>query len=212
MGWLYFHKPVGKKAVDTIKEGCGAEWIEKHFVAATATREAVFIVAKFHDPDSKVYVPDTDGTVRTLLVYAIKNVPNASDGYNFGYKDMAETMGPYGWPAPASIIAQCSPLQDPIGPLPDSSSLKSTRDYRAMSAKAAAQKAFKRGLKPGAKIKLAEPSPVQRHRVPALHGRALPGAWPQGHQHPCSAPTTACCAASPPASSTAPPSRSEDAS
>ena len=52
-----------------------------------------------------------------LLVYAIKSVPK--DHYNFGYKDMEEGMGPYGCEAPLSIIAQCSELQDPIGPQPD---------------------------------------------------------------------------------------------
>ena len=72
MGWLFFHKPKGVKAVDAIKNGSGAEWLEKHFVAATATREAVFMVGKFHEPESKVYVPDADGMVRVLLVFKIK--------------------------------------------------------------------------------------------------------------------------------------------
>jgi hypothetical protein len=155
MGWLFFHKPKGKKAVDAIKDGCGAEWLEKHFVAATATREAVFMVAKFHEPDSKVYVPDADGMIRALLVYAIKSVPKASDGYNFGYKDMSETMGPYGLEAPLSIIAQASELKPLIGD-PEHSSLKYAIEYRARSARAAAQKALKRGLKPGNKVTLPE--------------------------------------------------------
>lgn len=155
MGWTFFHKPKGIKAVDAIKDGCGAAWLEKHFVASSATREAVFIVAKFHEPDSDVYIPDADGMIRALLVYSIKSVPK--DEYNFGYKDMTETMGPYGCPAPMSIIAQCSELQDPIGPLPDYSSLKSARNYRAGSAAHAARKALKRGLKPGDKVTLAKP-------------------------------------------------------
>lgn len=154
MGWTFFHKPVGKKAVDAIKDGCGAEFL-KRIVASSATREAVFLVAQFHEPDSTVYVPDADGMVRVLLVYAIKSVPK--DEYNFGYKDMEETMGPYGCPAPMSIIAQCSELQDPIGPYPQWSSLKSARDYREGSAKAAANKALKRKLKPGNKVTLAAP-------------------------------------------------------
>jgi hypothetical protein len=154
VGWTFYHKPKGIKAVDSIKSGCGAEWLEKHFVAATATRDAVFIVAKFHEPDSKVYVPDADGMVRALLVYAIRSVPK--DEYNFGYKDMSETMGPYGREAPLSIIAQCSELQDPIGPLPEYCSLRSARDYRARSAAVAAQKALKRSLKAGAKVVLPE--------------------------------------------------------
>ncbi|HVG51648.1 MAG TPA: hypothetical protein VM867_08450 [Xanthobacteraceae bacterium] len=159
MGWLFFYKAKGVKSVDTIKDRCGAEWCAKHFVAASATREAVFIVGKFHEPESKEYVPDADGMIRALLVFKIKSVPNARDGYNFGYKDMSETMGPYGCPAPLSIIAQCSELQDPVGPPKRWSSLQSARDYRAASAAYAAQKALKRGLKPGSKVTLPEPIP-----------------------------------------------------
>lgn len=180
MGWTFYHKPKGIKAVDSIKNGSGREWLEKHFVASSATREAVFIVGKFHDPESKVYVPDADGMVRALLVYAIKSVPNASDGYNFGYKDMEESMGPYGCPAPMSIIAQCSELQDPIGPLPEYSSLKNARGYREGSAAHAARMKLKRGLKPGNKVTLAAPInysgiPQQRFTVEVCRVRGRKG-------------------------------------
>ena len=154
MGWTFYHKPKGVKAVDSIIAGCGPEFAQR-IVASSATREAVFLVAQFHEPDSKIYVPDADGMIRALLVYAIKSVPK--DAYNFGYKDMEESMGPYGCPAPMSIIAQCSELQDPIGPLPQWSSLKSARDYRAGSAARAARMKLKRGLKPGNKVVLPAP-------------------------------------------------------
>jgi hypothetical protein len=154
VGWTFFHKPKGIKAVDAIKNEFGAE-SAKRIVATSATREAVFIVKEYHEPDSKVYVPDANGMIRALLVFKIKSVPK--DQYNFGYKDMSETMGPYGCPAPMSIIAQCSELQDPIGPQPEWSSLTSARNYREGSAKAAANKALKRKLKPGNKVTLAEP-------------------------------------------------------
>jgi uncharacterized protein DUF6927 len=154
MGWTFYHKPKGIKAVDSIIAGCGPEFA-KRIVASSATREAVFLVAQFHEPDSKIYVPDADGMIRALLVYAIKSVPK--DAYNFGYKDMEESMGPYGCPAPMSIIAQCSELQDPIGPLPQWSSLQSARDYRAGSAAHAARMKLKRGLKPGNKVVLPKP-------------------------------------------------------
>jgi hypothetical protein len=157
MGWIFYHKPKGIKAIESIKNRCGPEWIEKHFVTASATLNAVHIVAKFHEPDSKVYVPDADGMVRAILVYSIKSVPNASDGYNFGYKDMEEGMGPYGCECAPSIIAAASPLQDPIGPLPEYSSLKSARQYRERSLAMSKAKAAKRALKVGAKVKLAKP-------------------------------------------------------
>jgi hypothetical protein len=189
MGWLFYHKPKGVKAVDSIIAGCGPEFA-KRIVASSASREAVFLVAQFHEPDSKVYVPDADGNVRALLVYAIKSVPNASDGYNFGYKDMEESMGPYGCPAPGSIIAQCSPLQDPIGPLPEYSSLKSARAYREGSAAHAARMKLKRGLKPGNKVKLAQPMSfggkqqqdfvVERCRVRGRKGQSIVFRAPDG--------------------------------
>lgn len=156
MGWIFFHKPNGKKAIETIKEQCGAEWIAKHFVAASATRDAVHIVAKFHDPDSKVYVPDPDGTVRAILVYAIKSVPS-DPSYNFGYKDMTETMGPYGHECAPSIISAASPLRPKEEETGEYSQLRSAREYRERSLSVSAAKSKKRTLKVGARVKLAEP-------------------------------------------------------
>lgn len=156
MGWTFFRKPPGKGAVETIKQEFGAEFGQR-IVASSATREAVFLVIKTHEPDSDVYVPDADGNTYALAVIAIRNNPKASDGYNFGYKDMTETMGPYGLEAPLSIIAQASPLQDPIGPQPEYSSLNSAREYRERSKRKAEAMAFKRALKPGAKVTLREP-------------------------------------------------------
>lgn len=153
MGWLFYNKPKGIKAVDSIIDHCGEEF-KKKIVASSATRNAVFLVAEFHEPESDVYVPDANGNIRVLLVYAIKSVPK--DYYNFGYKDMEETMGPYGCPAPLSIIEKCSDLKPLIGD-PEYSSLKSAITYRAESARHAAQKARKRSLKPGNKVILPEP-------------------------------------------------------
>jgi hypothetical protein len=155
MGTITFHKPAGVSAIDAIKKEMGAEWCEKHVIAATATWEAVFLVGRFHEPESTVYVPDADGFVRTLCVFKLSLAPRSH--YNFGYKDMTETMGPYGCEAPLSIIAQCSALRDPIGPEANYSSLKSAREYRARCVQAAAVKAVKRGLKPGQTVTLPEP-------------------------------------------------------
>jgi hypothetical protein len=156
MGWTYYYKPKGIKAIDSIKENSlGREWCEKHFVKASASLGAVFIVGKFHEPESKVYVPDADGMVRAILVYKIQSVPK--DHYNFGYKDMEESMGPYGCPCPPSIIEAASPLRDPIGPEPEYSSLRSARAYREGSLAAHKAKAAKRALKVGAKVKLPKP-------------------------------------------------------
>lgn len=157
MGWTFYSKPVGKSAVEAIKESFGTEWWLSHVCASTATWEAVFLVVERQDPDSGVYVPDAEGYVRELAVIAIKNSPKARDGYNFGYKDMTETMGPYGCEAPLSIITKCSPLQDPIGPQPGYSMLRSATEYRERCKVKAEVKATKRGLKPGNVVILAQP-------------------------------------------------------
>lgn len=156
MGWTYFHKPKGVKAIDTIKRELGPEY-ENKIVAASATLGAVHVVAKFHEPNSDVYVPDADGMVRAIIVFKINNVPKAKDGYNFGYKDMSETMGPYGCECAPSIIAAASPLKPKPDVWPEYSSLKSAYEYRERSLAMAKAKAAKRALKVGTKIKLAAP-------------------------------------------------------
>lgn len=153
MGWTFFHKPVGVKAVEAIKREMPTAVAEGRIVASTATREAVFLVIRTDKPGN-VYVRDADGSARALAVFKIAMRPR--DEYNFGYKDMDETAGPYGCEAPMSILAKCSELLDPVGPEPRYSSLRNAREYRARCAKAAATKALKRGLKAGTKIKLAE--------------------------------------------------------
>jgi hypothetical protein len=152
MGWLTYHKPVGVKAVDSIKDHVGAEWWAKHVVASSATREAVFLVVRRHEPDSTIYVPDADGYTRGLAVFKIGVWPKSE--YNFGYKDMTESMGPCGCEAPVSILDQCSPLRE--GETPTESSLAYARSYRERSRALAAAKAFKRGLKPGKVVTLRE--------------------------------------------------------
>jgi hypothetical protein len=157
MGWTFYRKPVGVSAVESLKEDAlGAEWVAKHVIASSATWGAAFFVVKRHDPESDVYVPDADGFTRGLAVFKIRNTPRARDGYNFGYKDMSESMGPYGCEAPLSILAQCSALRDPIGPQPEYSSLRSATEYRARCHAKAAAKAIKRRLKPGNVVTLAK--------------------------------------------------------
>lgn len=146
MGWTFQHKPVGQSAIAAIKESYGAEWWAEKVVASSATWSAVFLVVKVHEPDSTVYVPNADGFTYQLAVFAIRNTPKARDGFNFGYKDMTETMGPYGCEAPLSILAKCSELKPLIGD-PEYSSLKSATEYRARCARKAAAKAAKRSLR-----------------------------------------------------------------
>lgn len=174
MGTITYHKPKGVKAVDAIKAELGAEWCEKHLVAMTATREAVFFVGKHHDPESDVYIPDADGNVKALHIYKLVSRPK--DHFNFGYKDMSETSGPYGCEAPLSILAQCSELRDPLG-APDGS-LKWAAEYRERSKQMAEVKALKRGLKIGDVVELKEPlkfGEIERQRFVVTRCRTRKG-------------------------------------
>ena len=157
MGWTYFAKPKGVKAIEAIKRSFGDDWCAKHIIAASATLGAVHLVGKFHDPDSEVYVPDADGMIRQIIVVKTNNVPKAKDGYNFGYKDMTESMGPYGCECAPSIIEAASPLKPKPDVWPEYSSLKSAYQYRERSLAMAKAKAAKKALKVGTKIKLAQP-------------------------------------------------------
>lgn len=149
MGWLFYRKPASQTPIEAIKQACGAEWLAKHFVTAGSANSAVHIVAKFHEPDSKVYVPDPDGTVRAILVFAIRQ-----SGGEFGYKDMSESMGPSGWECGPSIIAAASPLQPNTG---EDNQLTWAHNYRERSLAKAKTKAAKQRLKEGARVKLARP-------------------------------------------------------
>ncbi|WP_316207460.1 DUF6927 domain-containing protein [Bradyrhizobium sp. SZCCHNR3118] len=149
MGWLFYRKPERQTPIEAIKERCGAEWIAKHFVKAGSANSAVHIVAQFHEPDSKVYVPDDDGMVRAILVFAIRQ----SRG-EFGYKDMSESMGPGGWECSPSIIKAASKLRpktDEDGPL------TWAHNYRERSLAKAAAKSKKQKLQEGSRVKLASP-------------------------------------------------------
>lgn len=151
MGWTFYHKPVGVKAVDSIRDNCFYGEGEKNkIVAMTATREAVFVVYKSPGPSS-IYEPDPDGSVRALLVFNISNRPK--DDYNFGYKDMEEASGPYGCECPPGFLAKASALK----PLTEEEKakdggLKWAHDYRKRCVDLFAAKALKRRLKVGDKV------------------------------------------------------------
>lgn len=156
MGWTFYQKPHGVSAVESIKKELGAAWVAKHVVAMTATWNAVFAVVERDDIGTDVYVPDADGKTRGLAVFMIRNNPRACDGYNFGYKDMTETMGPVGCEAPLSILAKCSPLQPLMPDTPDGS-LRWAHNYRDRCKRMAEAKAIKRSLKAGSVVTLAAP-------------------------------------------------------
>jgi hypothetical protein len=61
------------------------------------------------EPDT-TYVNDADGTFRWIAVFLTRK---ARDAYDFGYKDLTESMGPVEAGCPRRIIAAASPLRHP---------------------------------------------------------------------------------------------------
>jgi hypothetical protein len=57
----------------------------------------------------RTFIPDKDGSVTTALIFVTNSGERGSRSYNFGYKDMDETMGPCE-PVAASILRHLSAL------------------------------------------------------------------------------------------------------
>lgn len=97
------------------------------------------------DRDNYNYVIDPDGSYRSIAVFLTKSAKRAADGYDFGYKDMSEGMGPVEKSCPKRIIDKASALRDPTG---------YAGQWRAACLERIAKRQGKPKLQPGMKIKL----------------------------------------------------------
>jgi hypothetical protein len=97
------------------------------------------------------YVNDPDGTIRWIAVFLTK-LSSGSD-YNFGYKDLDETMGPIECDCPKRIIAAASPLRDETQGYAGEWRRRCLENVEKKSA----AKAKRNALSDGAKIKLNRP-------------------------------------------------------
>lgn len=131
MGWTFAHREKG--------EATNAEWFAREFPSgeflATATVGGTFYAAARTkaEPD-KVFA----------LVILTRWVPK--DQYNFGYKDMDETMGPNEAKAPAKIL-------DLLSPTDSEYAIK----WRARCRKNLERKAAAAKVKKGVTVKFAAP-------------------------------------------------------
>lgn len=105
--------------------------------AYVATRRALF----------PQYVPDADGSITGAVVFLLRHVPKARDGYTFGYKDIAETSGPNLNTCSARILEKLSALD------PDAAEYAQAWRDRVRTYAAAPKLA---SLKPGALVTLAQ--------------------------------------------------------
>lgn len=100
MGWLFYHREKGESNLDHFRRefGCGDRLIDG------ATKNGVFYGALRTDKT-------TSGKEEVAaLIVLIRWVPK--DYYNFGYKDMDESMGVGEYGCPERILALLSPVHD----------------------------------------------------------------------------------------------------
>lgn len=103
MGWTFTNKGPGRTR----------EFFERQFnydkpsegksgkvIACSATWAVAYMAYEVIAPGKRDVV---------ALVCLIRHVPRAVDGYNFGYKDMEECMGPYESKCPATILKLLTP-------------------------------------------------------------------------------------------------------
>lgn len=96
MGWTFFHKPAGVPVAEVLAKEFSGE--QGKVVASSAKLNAVYMAYK------------TRAGHTIALVCAIRYAPKDPQGYNFGYKDMEESMGPYYYDCPAKILNMLSPV------------------------------------------------------------------------------------------------------
>lgn len=94
MGWTYTHKPKGQKILDFFKERWDSEKIE--ILDCSTVKKVAYMAMRKKD---------------TNEVFALVCLINYSREpmYNFGYKDMDETMGPCYYECPERILNLLTP-------------------------------------------------------------------------------------------------------
>lgn len=162
MGWTYFAKRHGVSTLETLKSH-SLQWTNlpeerrpQVIDAAQVGTVCYFAVrnpAPYYEgkPDGS-YIHDADGSVTWCAVFLTNNVPRASDGYTFGYKDMEETMGPCEATCPARILDKLSQLVETPG------RENWGIEWRKRCREHAAAKRARPKLVPGAIVKLPSPA------------------------------------------------------
>lgn len=95
MGWLYYERPSGERDLAHFRR----EWGVGERLLAGATKGNVFYGALREADGEKVY-----GIVALIDRFG-------AGGYNFGYKDMDEGMGPQAAECPERILNLLSPVE-----------------------------------------------------------------------------------------------------
>ena len=161
MGWTHLYKSPDESAKDFLARHCVrwstlSEQAHPRVVAsATGPRGCIALAVRFPAQffiEQKCapfddYQAALDGSITLAMVFLTSGGEGSGSRYNFGYKDMSESMGPCE-PVAASILAHLSPLARP-----DSYA----HNWRERCQVYSASKSAGRTIKDGTRIKFAEP-------------------------------------------------------
>jgi len=103
MGWTSTHRAQGAKDRDWWQEELGRH----RTIVACATVKGTFYAAVKND-DTVSHAPG-----KTWGLIILQRWSPKSD-YNFSYKEMDETSGPYYYDAPAAVLDALSPTENPL--------------------------------------------------------------------------------------------------
>lgn len=113
MGWLFMERPKGYSEAEWWKIRFGEPYWSR--IKAHATKNNVFYaVLEVDAAEEPRCIPDENGKVRVAIVCLTKWVPKAQDGFNWGYKDMDEFMGPNEVDCPLRLLNMLSPLHGSV--------------------------------------------------------------------------------------------------
>lgn len=108
MGWIFTHKPQKMTVREFFEKEFNYEKDNGRYgrvIDCAAYLNVAYLayeIGKVGDPDSKEII-----AIICLLSYRPK------DYYNFGYKDIGESMGPYYYDCPERILKLLTPTSDP---------------------------------------------------------------------------------------------------
>lgn len=100
MGWTFTHKPRGQSVVDFFRQRYGCDASRGRILDGAASLTEAYLA--WQKPDGSV----------VALVYLLHYSREA--GYNFGYKDMDEDMGPCAIRCPERILGLLTPTEHPL--------------------------------------------------------------------------------------------------
>jgi hypothetical protein len=151
MGWTFQHRDKG--------------WTERDWLADNLLdADRIVDVAKVGNVDyvayrvRSIHNEDGDYDAVTCLVLLTRWIRGDSDYYNFGYKDMDESMGPHEAKCPERILDVLSPLEMLYEPSPDKDwSYEWARDWRKACRAYHTHRKAAKAVTPGTTIRFKHP-------------------------------------------------------